>query len=154
MQTIIGIDLGTHCGYAVMSVAGGQGSAMVSGAWDFTLTKYDSPALRVVRFKTALASLLALDTVSVVFYELVRRHRGVQAAHVYGALMTALMEVCNTYGVPYQSVTVQEAKKHVSGKGNASKDEVMKGVRRLGFKPVTEDEADAIAILLAGREKC
>ena len=38
-------------------------------------------------------------------------------------------------------------KKHATGKGNASKEEVMKAMRELGH-PVTDDnEADALALL-------
>ncbi len=39
-------------------------------------------------------------------------------------------------------------KRHVTGKGNASKQTVIEAVRCRGHDPVDDDEADVIAILL------
>ncbi len=47
----------------------------------------------------------------------------------------------------YQGVGVGTIKRFIAGKGNASKLEVMESVRGLGFSPVDDNEADALAIL-------
>jgi Holliday junction resolvasome RuvABC endonuclease subunit len=44
-------------------------------------------------------------------------------------------------------VPVGTIKRHISGKGNASKDEVIKAVGELGFHVSDDNEADAIALL-------
>ena len=38
-------------------------------------------------------------------------------------------------------------KRHVTGKGNADKEAVIEAVRRLGFAPADDNEADALALL-------
>jgi len=49
--------------------------------------------------------------------------------------------------VPYEGIPVGTIKRHVAGKGNASKDEVIAAVRALGFEPEDDNEADALALL-------
>ena len=48
---------------------------------------------------------------------------------------------------PYLGVPVATIKRHVTGKGNASKDEVVKAVRARGHAPKDDNEADALALL-------
>ena len=48
---------------------------------------------------------------------------------------------------PYQGVPVGTIKRHITGKGNASKDQVLAAVRGLGHSPVDDNEADALALL-------
>ena len=38
-------------------------------------------------------------------------------------------------------------KRHIAGKGNAPKDDVIAAVRALGFDPEDDNEADALAVL-------
>ena len=38
-------------------------------------------------------------------------------------------------------------KRHIAGKGNADKQAVIDAVRRLGFQPADDNEADALALL-------
>ena len=49
--------------------------------------------------------------------------------------------------IPYQGVPVGTIKRHVTGKGNADKQAVIDAVRRLGFAPADDNEADALALL-------
>lgn len=150
----LGLDLGTHAGWAMIAPFVGKGTIRASGAWDCSIkTGHDSPSLRFEKFGQHLDGWLELGPTRV-FYELVRRHNGVQAAHVYGGLLAKMQERCDVYGIPYQGLEVGTIKKHVTGKGNASKEAVMEAVRLLGWSPLTEDEADAIAVALTGMETC
>ena len=89
---------------------------------------------------------LATD-IHAVYFEEVRRHAGVDAAHVYGGLMATLTTWCEHHNIAYQGVPVGTIKKHATGKGNAGKGEVIAAMRLLGH-PVTDDnEADALALL-------
>lgn len=148
----LGLDLGTHAGWAVISPFKGRGTVLGSGAWDCSIkVGHDSPSLRFEKFSMQLDGWLALGPTRV-FYELVRRHKGVEAAHVYGALRAKMQERCDYFGVPYEGIDVGTIKKHVAGKGNASKADMIRAVELLGWKPQSEDEADAIGVVITGVE--
>ena len=105
LSAYLGIDLGTHCGFARYDHLGKGGSYM-TGAWDFKITRFDSPHIRFERFGKALEEHFALG-VTKVFYEKVQRHLGTTAAHVYGAFLAKLHEKCAEHGVPFEGLSVQ-----------------------------------------------
>ncbi len=76
-----------------------------------------------------------------------RRHVGVDAAHAYGGFLATLTAWCEHHGIPYQGVPVGTIKKHVTGKGNAGKGEVIAAIRARGHAPADDNEADALALL-------
>ena len=104
--------------------------------------------MRFLRFKRWLSEIHSMaNDIHAVYFEEVRRHVGVDAAHVYGGLMATLTTWCEHRNIPYQGVPVGTIKKHATGKGNAGKDEVIAAMRAKGH-PVTDDnEADALALL-------
>lgn len=59
-----------------------------------------------------------------------------------------LASVCFQQNIPCIGLTVQAIKKFMTGKGNATKEEMISATRRFGFNPKTDDEADAIAVML------
>jgi hypothetical protein len=63
-----------------------------------------------------------------------------------------LASVCFQQNIPCTGLTVQAIKKFMTGKANATKDEMIAAARRKGFNPKTDDEADAIAIMLLAIE--
>lgn len=150
LSAYLALDLGTKCGFARFDQLGKGGSYM-TGAWDFSITRFDSPHVRYERFGKALDEHFALG-VTKVFYEKVQRHLGTTAAHVYGAFLNKLHEKCAEYSVPFEGLSVQEIKMHATGKGNGSKELVGKACKAWGFKPKSEDEADAIAMLRCAME--
>jgi Holliday junction resolvasome RuvABC endonuclease subunit len=85
--------------------------------------------------------------VGVVVFEEVRRHLGTGAAHVFGGYLAHLTAWAEANRIPYQGVPVGTIKRHVTGKGNADKQAVIDAVRRLGFAPADDNEADALALL-------
>ena len=141
---VLAIDLGTTTGWAMRTMDG----QLAHGFTSFRPSRYEGGGMRYLRFKRWLSDMrhLASDIHSVYFEE-VRRHAGVDAAHVYGGLLATLTAWCEHHNLPYQGVPVGTIKRHATGKGNASKDEVMQAMRALGH-PVTDDnEADALALL-------
>ena len=104
--------------------------------------------MRYLRFKHWLTDIKqTTDGIDAVYFEEVRRHLGVDAAHAYGGFMAHLTAWCEHHQIPYQGVPVGTIKKFATGKGNASKDEVIAAMRAKGH-PVTDDnEADALALL-------
>ena len=141
---ILALDLGTTTGWALRSANGPVAHGFVS----FKSQRFEGGGMRYLRFKRWLSDMrhLASDIHSVYFEE-VRRHAGVDAAHVYGGLLATLTAWCEHHNIPYQGVPVGTIKKHATGKGNAGKGEVIAAMRLLGH-PVTDDnEADALALL-------
>jgi hypothetical protein len=72
-----------------------------------------------------------------VYFEEVRRHAGVDAAHAYGGFMAHLTAWCEHHQIPYQGVPVGTIKKHATGKGNANKDQMIGAVRCVATRRLT-----------------
>jgi len=74
-----------------------------------------------VRLRSSLLTLLGAYPNAYLAYEEVRRHLGTDAAHLFGALTSAVQEACVLMGVPYMGIPVGTIKKVATGKGNARK---------------------------------
>jgi Holliday junction resolvasome RuvABC endonuclease subunit len=140
----LALDLGTTTGWALQS----RDDQIAHGFVSFKSQRFEGGGMRFLRFKHWLAEIKTMTgEINAVYFEEVRRHVGVDAAHVYGGLMATLTTWCEHHRIPYQGVPVGTIKKHATGKGNAGKAEVIAAMRALGH-PVTDDnEADALAIL-------
>ncbi len=141
---ILGLDLGTRTGWALL----GRDGCITSGTEYFKPQRFEGGGMRYLRFKRWLTEVKqAAGDINAVYFEEVRRHVGVDAAHAYGGFMAHLTAWCEHHQIPYQGVPVGTIKKHATGKGNASKDEMIAAMQANGH-PVTDDnEADALAIL-------
>ena len=124
--TILALDLGTTTGWAIRP----RNGDIAHGYASFRPQRFEGGGMRYLRFKRWLTELAALTTeFNAVYFEEVRRHAGVDAAHVYGGLMATLTSWCEHRNVPYQGVPVGTIKKHATGKGNASKDAMIAAMR-------------------------
>ena len=141
MRKILALDLATKTGFAV----GGLGTVM-SGVWDLKPSRFESSGMRFVKFRSELNLLHAHHPFEHVFFEEVRRHRGTDAAHIYGGLMAVLTEWCEVKKIPYSAFGVGPIKKYWTGKGNATKEQMLQAARDRGFNPKDDNEADALAI--------
>ena len=140
---IIGLDLGTSCGWA--------SSEGASGVWNMSGNKSEGGGMRFIRFRRHMTDLCLRATL--VAFEDVRRHgkmNGTHSAHIYGGFKSHLMEWCEANSVPYVGITPAEIKKHATGKDNASKDDMVKAAKELWpttFTSGDDNEADAIWIM-------
>lgn len=142
--TILALDLGTTTGWALRDRTG----RITSGSQSFKPRRFEGGGMRFLRFKRWLTELKAhADGIDALVFEEVRRHASTDAAHAYGGFLATLTAWCEHHGVPYQGVPVGTIKKHVTGKGNASKDEMMAAMRARGYLPTDDNEADALALL-------
>ena len=142
--TILALDLGTKTGWALACRDG----RITSGSQSFKPQRFEGGGMRFLRFKRWLTDIKQCnDGIDQVVFEEVRRHVGVDAAHAYGGFMGQLTAWCERHQIPYQGIPVGTIKKHATGKGNASKDEMVAAARALGHAPVDDNEADAIALL-------
>ena len=141
---ILALDLGTKTGWSIRNRDGN----ITSGTVSFKTDRFSGGGMRYLRFSAWLEEVQKLtDGVSEVYFEEVRRHLGVDAAHAYGGFLAHLSSWCEAKGIAYLGVPVGSIKKHITGKGNAGKRKVMDAVRAKGFRPVDDNEADALSLL-------
>lgn len=137
---ILALDLGTKTGWAMKCDFG-----IKSGSVDFSTKRNEGGGMRYLRFRKWLDSIN--NGITEIHYEEVRRHAGTQAAHVYGGLMGTLTAWCEENSIAYASVPVGTIKRAATGKGNASKEQMIDAAKKVGFNPADDNEADAIHIL-------
>jgi Holliday junction resolvasome RuvABC endonuclease subunit len=141
---VLCLDLGQRTGWALRGADG----AIASGTAEFRSDRWQGGGMRFLKFKRWLNDLKqAAGGIDAVFVEEVRRHAGVDAAHAFGGWLAILTAWCEHHAIPYEAVPVGTIKRHVTGKGNASKEAVIEAVRALGHDPADDNEADALALL-------
>lgn len=139
---VIAIDPGTRCGWCVRYTAGD----MDAGTWELAPRRDEGPGMRIMRFAQNLKTLIDVAKPDLVVFEQVRRHAGTHAAHVYGALVGRLQEICEQWELNYTSVEVSHVKKTATGAGNAKKSAMIAAANerwKLSLGPKDENEADA-----------
>ncbi len=142
--TILALDLGTTSGWALRDRTG----RITSGSQSFKPQRFEGGGMRYLRFGRWISEIqTSVSELQFLYFEEVRRHVSTDAAHAYGGFLATLTAWCEHHGVPYQGVPVGTIKKHVTGKGNASKDEMMAAMRARGYLPTDDNEADALALL-------
>jgi crossover junction endodeoxyribonuclease RuvC len=140
-MSLLCTDLGTTTGYKV-----GTQQSSVSGTFDLKPSRWEGGGMRGVKFRNKLNEMHAAFGITRVAYEEVHRHRGTDAAHIYGGLLMILTGWCEENGIPYEGVGVGQIKKFWTGKGNADKAAMIAECERRGFAPQDDNEADAIAL--------
>lgn len=144
IMTILALDLGTTTGWALKQADG----MTSSGSESFRPQRFEGGGMRYLRFRRWLNDVKQLaGSIHSVYFEEVRRHAGVDAAHAYGGFLAHLTAWCEHHQIPYQGVSVGTIKKHATGKGNAGKEAVIAATRTWGFEPTDDNEADALVIL-------
>jgi Holliday junction resolvasome RuvABC endonuclease subunit len=144
----IAIDPGTKCGWAVLD---GEGKKVASGVFDLANKRHEGGGMRYVRARRSFVDLTEAYPDALWAYEEVRRHRGTDAAHVYGGIVAQLTSVLEEAGRPYTAIPVGTIKRAATGKGNAAKAAVMAAAERKwgsGSAAIptlqSDDEADAL----------
>jgi hypothetical protein len=141
---ILALDLGQKTGWAVRNADG----AIASGTAEFKPGRFEGGGMVFLRFRAWLQEVdETAGGVGAVYFEEVRSHRGVAAAHAYGGFLAHLTAWAEANKIPYRGIPVPTIKRHVTGKGNANKEAVIAAVRNLGFDPDDDNEADALALL-------
>lgn len=146
---VLALDLGTSCGWAVLSANGGR---LSSGTWDVSPRRGESAGMRPLRLRRHLRELAAAWEPALLAYELVERHRGTDAAHVYGELRGVLLEEGVLLGLPVSAHGVASIKSRATGRGNADKEQMCAAARARWGAPAEvpgdpeagDDEADAL----------
>ncbi|HEY7762456.1 MAG TPA: crossover junction endodeoxyribonuclease RuvC [Actinomycetota bacterium] len=145
-MTVLGIDPGTACGWALVT----DGRRVASGVWDLKPRRHEGGGMRFLRARSMLRQIVGSYPVDAVAYEEVRRHMGVDAAHVYGGIVAVVAAELEERSIPYRGIPFATAKRCATGKGNADKAAMVAAfVAREGVEPADDNEADALFIALA-----
>ena len=116
INTIFALDLGTITGWALRAPEGQIAHGFVS----FKSQRFEGGGMRYLRFRRWLtemkATVAGTQGLGAVYFEEVRRHMGVDAAHVYGGHLATLTAWCGHHQIPYQGVPVGTIKRHAAGK--------------------------------------
>lgn len=149
-RAILALDLGTTTGWALRLADGSVHHGFVS----FKPQRFEGGGMRYLRFRRWLSDLLATTAsgsnasgIGAVYFEEVRRHLGVDAAHAYGGFLATLTSWCEHHRIAYQGVPVGTLKRHATGKGNAGKAEMVSAMKARGYVVADDNEADALAVL-------
>ncbi|MCY1522585.1 hypothetical protein D9M68_574450 [compost metagenome] len=145
---ILALDLGTKTGYALRRRDG----RIAHGTQDFTPRKSWSEGQKWARYRAWLTETLREGQIHQVVYELVIRHEVKgrplwDAAHAYGAFQAITHMVCDGFNVTAMGVNLATVKKSFTGSGRAKKADMIAEANARGFKPDTDNDADALAIL-------
>lgn len=138
---ILALDIGTKMGYAIY-----ENGAISFGTFDFTPKRFEGNGMRFIRFMNALEEIKP----DIVFFEEIRRHLGIDAAHCYGGFLSHLQVYCDKQDpkIPYGGITVADVKRIATGKGRADKKQMVEAVKTMGYEVKDDNQADAICILL------
>jgi Holliday junction resolvasome RuvABC endonuclease subunit len=140
---ILAIDPATHCGYA--------SSTGPSGTWDFSIRRDESAGMRLIRFDGKLRAINDAHPVEMVVFEAARNAGPkMQGALVVQAEMQGVLKKwCEENSIAYRGYSPSEIKKFATGKGNASKDQMIAAAKNKWPDRVIGDdnEADALWIL-------
>jgi Holliday junction resolvasome RuvABC endonuclease subunit len=142
-MTICALDLATKTGYA--SSASG---IVTSGVFCCASKPKEPWGAKFLRFRGWLRDWLEQEKPDALAYEEVRRWSSGDAAKAYCGLRAVMLMECYIRSIPVQGYAVGTVKKHFTGKGNATKQEMIdEACRRYGNHITSDDEADAIAVL-------
>lgn len=140
---VLALDLGLCTGWAMRSPAG----LTDSGVLKLRGGDRHGYGVRFLDFRRELGTLAGDRLLRCIFYEDVRRHLAVDAAHSFGGFLATLAAWCEAREIRYVGVGVGTWKARMVANGRADKAEVIAAVRSWGYDPEDDNEADALALL-------
>jgi Holliday junction resolvasome RuvABC endonuclease subunit len=143
---ILALDLATSTGWAL--------SKEIYGTWDLSIKRDESGGMRLLRLKSKLAEIVALEKIDVIVTERVAgQYKG---PLIVGGELSGVVKlfVEETPGLEMKSYSAKEIKQFATGKGNSNKAAMIKAANlKYGYPGSSDDEADALHMLhLAQRE--
>ena len=133
---ILALDMATKTGWAV-------NKPELSGVENFAIKRGESPGMRFLRFHAWLEEMFQKVKPNLVVYEQAH-HRGGAATAIALGMIAILQKQCAERGVEYMTCHTGTLKKHATGKGNASKSEMMRAYKaKWGHEPMDDNECDA-----------
>jgi Holliday junction resolvasome RuvABC endonuclease subunit len=128
----------------VASTTGWCLNNLTYGTWDLKTKKDESMGMKLIRFKSKLSEIHSLENLNLIVYE---RPAGRHANSIIhqAKLIAILEEFCEVNNIQYSALSASEIKKFATGKGNASKEEMIESAKsKYGYLGNDDNEADAI----------
>lgn len=135
-EQILGLDIATMCGYY---------STHESGAWNFYESKARNDNKQHKAFRDTLIGFITRHSIRQVVAEDVNVNNHFIDMRKLSEFRGILLEVCDTLSLPEPVfLNVMSIKKYATGNGRATKlDMINACVEKYGYRPRTDDEADA-----------
>ncbi len=157
-RSVLALDLGTNFGWAVLRADG----RVESGGENLTPKTGQGAGQRFVKFHRFLVELKSRhQDLGAIHYELVAHvpmrngaPHSSAAGQIYGGLLAIVQMFGEHHQIPYEGHHIMTVKKQFTGSGKAQKCDVIEQCRALGFRPASDNEADAIAVLHVGTNRC
>lgn len=142
-RTILALDTATKCGWALWR----DGELISSGVWNFGSK---TTGRKLSKFATQLIKIIQDERITEIVAEDIFLDNGrPKAFWSLGAMRGVLLSVCEYLNVPKYFIAPQQHKRYLCRSNYATKTDTQTALQRLGYgKIVSDDEADAIAILL------
>ena len=147
MKPLLALDLGTRCGWCLRH----GNDTYAGGTQDFSGPK-DRVGQRYLYLQRFLIRVRdeCHDYPLAVVYEKVQfmpKRGGLLAAQAWAGFEAVVTMWCEGKSIPYVAVPAGTLKKDWTGNGHASKEDMVNHARKLGWVPVDDNHADAIALL-------
>lgn len=146
-KNIIALDIGRRTGWCVYcdDIERHKDSGVFELYSEKNVDYTDGDRFRALsRF---LVALIDIVKPGVIVYEQVNGGTKGRQTQLYNGYRAVLLELACRLEIPVIPLTVQRIKIVVSGRGDASKEDVERAVVELGHAPFDDNEADAIAAL-------
>ncbi len=133
-KRILALDMATKTGWATRSFSDVENFKKRSG---------DSRGMIFIRFESWLQQMIGIYQPELIVYE--RPHaRGRAANEVLNGLLAFVVKACEENKVEYTDCPSTTLKKFATGKGNASKQDMIDAyVKKWGVQPIDDNHADA-----------
>jgi len=143
-RTILALDLGTTMGYAVRGYTG----TIFSDTVELKSQRIEEDGTVYLHFHRWLTEIKSLvSTLEEVYFEEVRQHPNITDAYTYGGFVAYLSSWCEQNEIPYGGIPAGTVNRHITGKDNATGEEIIQAVRAKGHDPKDANEADALSLL-------
>jgi Holliday junction resolvasome RuvABC endonuclease subunit len=151
----IGVDLGTVCGISVVESINGNINIVECDRVNLKNKQKDPDVMRYVNFKNVIRQYFEkYKNIDCVYYEHVKSHKGIFAAHVYGGFQAILMMECFAQKIQCCGIAVGSIKKFATGNGRASKENMLDFAKlkckTSNVNVIDHNAADSLAVVLCG----
>lgn len=148
-MTLLALDLGTNLGWARL-----QGRSVTGYGTVHCAPTTRRPFGRWTKFRDFILAEIREHRIDVIAYELPIAHSSnpgqFRTVQVFGGFLAQLEAIADANGWDakrLQGYDLAKAKKAWTGSGAANKDHMVAEARRRGFRPDTDNAADALAVL-------